>query len=957
MTFLLFTGCKPSGNPERSLLSAKKLSKSLNLYLPDDLQAVLWAESPMFFNPTNMDVDSKGRIWITEAVNYRNFNNDSTKFLHHSGGDRVMILEDTNGDGVADTSKVFVEDSSLVSPLGIAVIGNKVIVSCSPNLIVYTDDDGDDKPDRKEILLTGFGGKDHDHSLHAVVAGADGNLYFITGNAGPHIVTDKTGWTLRSGSLYTGGTPYNLQNQGNMKSDDGKVWVGGLALSMRPDGSGLRVLGHNFRNSYELTSDSYGDLWQNDNDDELAACRTAWLMEGGNAGYFSTDGTRAWQADQRPDQDIFTAHWHQEDPGVMPIGDRSGAGAPTGIVVNEGDGLGNDYRGVLLSADAGRNIVFGYLPERDRSGFKPAQRTNLVSSLSGDTSLYVWNDSVSNSKNERWFRPSDVAIGTDGAIYVADWYDPVVGGHQMQDPKGYGRIYRISPKNKTLHTPKIDLSTVQGQVDALKSPAINVRHLGFAKLKEQGEHVLHAVSALLKDENPYVRARAIWLLPQLGAGGIAATEQLLRSTDEHVRLVAFRALRASSPDILHYATQLQSDHSAMVRREVAIAVRDLPFEKTKPLLLELIRQFDGEDGWYLEAVSASLAGHEEDIYPQLKSKLTSGEPPALWNNKMSAFAWRLHPLAALPDLLARATDTGLDAKSRRSAITAIGFINNAKAAEDMLVLSSSKLTDVREQASYWLSFRHGNDWFSYLNWKKINFNTAYEQRLATMKAKRLAVLDRQISLEARKGRLEDMARDSIGGQLLIGLAAENKFPKELVPFMETSIFNNPDITVRMQAGDYFRQPGGTTQYSVTGIAAMAGDDKKGLAVFTSYCASCHKIGQTGNNTGPELTSIGKKFDKAALLDAIINPSGAIMAGYEPWLVNTRDGGSFYGFLVSENKQTIIIKDVTGKLSTIPIDKISSRQKQDKSMMPEPGLRGLTGQQLADVVSYLQHGSR
>ena len=47
--------------------------------LPDDLEATLWAESPMLHNPTNMDVDSKGRIWITEAVNYRNYNNDSTR--------------------------------------------------------------------------------------------------------------------------------------------------------------------------------------------------------------------------------------------------------------------------------------------------------------------------------------------------------------------------------------------------------------------------------------------------------------------------------------------------------------------------------------------------------------------------------------------------------------------------------------------------------------------------------------------------------------------------------------------------------------------------------------------------------------------------------------------------------------------------------------------------------------
>src|SRR5688572_27938442 len=282
LTFFLLAGCKP-----------KAIDNPL-LYLPEDLEATLWAESPMFFNPTDIDIDSKGRRWVTEAVNYRNYINDSTRALQHSKGDRVVILEDTNNDGKADVSKVFVEDKDLVSPLGIAVIGNQVIVSCSPNLIVYTDADSDDKPEKKEIILTGFGGLDHDHSLHAIVGGPDGRWYFSTGNAGPHVVTDKSGWTLRSGSIYTGGSPYNKENHGNRKSDDGKIWVGGLALQIKADGKGLKVMGHNFRNAYELAVDSRGDMWQNDNDDQVVTCRTTWLMEGGNAGYFSTDGTRYW---------------------------------------------------------------------------------------------------------------------------------------------------------------------------------------------------------------------------------------------------------------------------------------------------------------------------------------------------------------------------------------------------------------------------------------------------------------------------------------------------------------------------------------------------------------------------------------------------------------------------------------------------------------------------------------
>ncbi|MEJ7677732.1 MAG: PVC-type heme-binding CxxCH protein [Segetibacter sp.] len=876
----------------------------------------------------------------------------STKFLHHPKGDRVMILEDRNHDGKADTSIVFVEDKDLISPVGIAVIGNKVMVSCSPNMIMYTDENGDDKPDKKEIFLTGFGGKDHDHSLHAVFAGPDGNWYFNVGNAGPHIVKDKVGWTLRSGSIYEGGSPYNTKNEGNLKSDDGKVWVGGLTLRIKPDGTGLKVMGHNFRNSYEAIPDSYGNLWQNDNDDQVVTCRTTWLMEGGNAGYFSSDGTRYWQADQRPGQDIFAAHWHQDDPGVMPAGDRSGAGAPTGIVLNESDALGKEYMGMLLSADAGRNVIFGYHPHVKQSGYDLGQRKNFITSLPGDNAGYVWNDSAQNNNKEKWFRPSDVTIGTDGAIYIADWYDPVVGGHQMQDKKGYGRIYRIAPKNKKLTTPQINLNTIEGQVQAFKSPAINVRNAGFEKLKQQGEAAVETLKALLANSNPYIKARAIWLLARLGEKGRAEAEKLLSDTDQLFRATAYRALRQTVPDILPYAAKMVTDTSAFVRREVAISLRDIPYEKTKNILLELIKRYDGKDRWYLETLGADLKGHESEIYPDILQIFAHGKPSTQWNSQMASLAWRLHPPKAIDDLAMRATDASLSVTDRQLALTALAFINTKTAANSMVTLSKAKMPDVAEQAAYWLSFRQSNDWYSLLDWSKISLNTAYERKLAQMKVKKQIVLDEHQSINERKWRAQEMAADPVGGQLLIGLAAENKLPKQVLPFIEETIFKNPDVAIRVQASKYFKRPGVGKTYSIQDISKLTADVARGKKVFASHCSNCHKVGEEGNSIGPDLTTIGKKFDKTSLLDAIINPSAAIVFGYEAWLVNTKDGASVYGFLLSQNKQAVVIKDIAGQKHIIPLQKIVSKQKQDKSLMPDPVANGLTEQNLADISAFL-----
>jgi putative membrane-bound dehydrogenase-like protein len=857
--------------------------------VPDGLEVTIWATSPMLFNPTNIDIDRDGRIWVAEGVRYR------SHYARQPEGDRIIVLQDKDGDGKADSTHTFVQEPALIAPLGVSVIDNKIVVAQPPDLIVYTDVDRnlrfDPAVDKREVLLTGFSGINHDHSLHSVTVGPDGKWVFNAGNTGG-MFTDKSGKTFRIYGSYRPKAvgpfpfPHDPALYAGKPSDDGHVYVGGFTVRMNPDGTNAEIIGHNYRNSYEQSMTSLGDIFQNDNDDP-PACRVSWVMEYANFGFSSNDGQRTWQADRRPGQTVPVAEWRQDDPGMTPVGDVYGGGSPTGNVFYENGALGASWEGTFLAAEAGRNEIFSYQPARQGAGFALDRKIFMTSNVKQQYagSDFIGGNSTAKGAIETLFRPSDIAVGPDGALYVSDWIDARVGGHQDLDETVSGAIYRIAPKGFASKAPAFDPATIDGLITALRSPAVNVRAIGFEGLKARGASAVDAVAALLKDPSPYMRGRAIYLLYQMGPEGRQRAGTPESQADPALKIAAYRAMRRANLDILPVAARLARDADAGVRRDVALSLRDLPADKTLDVLVDIAKGYDGQDRSYLEALGTGADGKEPALYDRLKRELGVPADPLAWSGAFARIAWRLHVPAAVADLRTRAESEKLSMADRSLALDTIAFTKDRAASTAMIALANPK-SAMKEPATFWLLNRMSNDWSEY----------------------------------------------------------------DLRPALKTAGIYDPETIALREIVTPAAAPD-LAEIPIDQVVALTGDAARGKTT-AARCVMCHAIGGTGADFGPALDGWGRGKSAEIVARAIVRPSAEVALGYDGTEIKTKDGLTIQGILLKTD-DPLMMRSMGGVTQIIPADRVATRRRMSESLMMSGAQLGLTAQDVADLVAFLR----
>lgn len=972
------------------------------LQVADDLQATLFAGEPMLLSPSNIDIDHLGRVWICEVVNYR-------KHLgKRSEGDRILILEDTDGDAQADEQTVFYQGRDIDSAHGVCVLGTtngqgqRAIVSAGENVLVFTDLDGDDRADTKEVLFTGISGSQHDHGIHEFMFGPDGKLYFNFGNVAKQI-KDKHGKPI-------------VDLSGNTVSVGRQPYQEGMVFRCNLDGSQFETLGWNFRNNWMLTVDSYGTIWQSDNDDDgNRGVRINYVMEFGNYGYKDELTGANWrEARTGMAENIPLRHWHLNDPGVVPNMLQTGGGSPTGITVYEGDALPSRFHGQLLHCEPGANVTRAYLIENDGAGYK-ATIANILE-----------------ANQDKWFRPSDVKISPDGSLIVADWYDPGVGGHAMGD-LDRGRLYRVTAKGKQKRyvMPQFDFATASGAVNALKNPSFSVRHVAWTALHNMGADAEEALVTMLNSDQAIYQARALWLLGKIPGKGGKYIGLAIAHTNPNIRIVGIRLSRQLA-DIneIDVVKTLVGDPSAQVRRECLLALCNNNSSEVSSLWAELASQHDGRDRWYLEALGISARGRWTQMLDAWLKKAgpkpgqTEAGRDILWRSRADVTPNMLSNIIVHSDGPAkeiaryfRAFDF-LTSSNKAVALASIVRQSDVANADELFAATESLLRlpaeIVRNQDKLWtvalatvdaqthheqllalvehlgikdrngrlvkIALQHSKDG---LGVRAVRHVLAHEPELLQdqlntddmehvkkvcslighsghkMAAKLLQdVKDSDRDIETRRYAVRCLAKTREGAIHLVDEADEDRLAPELRDVVGFALSLAPWTDTRRAAAKLFPLPEAKDAAELPplkDLVASEGDVARGKEVFnsTGTCSKCHVVYDRGISVGPDLSEIGTKLSREAMFESILYPSAGISHNYETYTLALEDGNIVSGVLTNETDDHITICTVDGIARLFQRQSIDQIKKQPVSLMPADLQKTMSKQDLVDVVHYMQ----
>jgi putative membrane-bound dehydrogenase-like protein len=920
-----------------------------------------WAGEPMLTQPMAFCWDNRGRLWIAENRDYES----RVQGFSRAGDSRILILEDTDRDGVADSRKVFLE--GIPFPTAIAVGFDGLFLGAPPNLLFVPDRDGDDKADLPdiEVRLTGWGILDRHETINSLHWGPDGWLYGLQGFATPSKIRKPDG----KERIYKANDPFPE----DLLAGDG-VEINGGVWRYHPTKEVFEVVAHGFSNPWGIDYDARGQLL-------ISACVIPHLWHVVPGGVYQRQGGQHFNPYVYDDIKTIADHRHRSAHG--------------GARVYQSDAFPESQRGRIFMANIHEHAVLSDVLERAGSGFRARH---------GDDFLMA--------NNAQWIGFS-VEIGPDGALYVLDWHDADICGQDVLH-RETGRIYRITPTQsraqswegryadlgKMTDDQLVGLQTSASDWHARRARVILQSRAAKNALKPDTHQKLRDVFGVTTAAD--VRLRVMWALHVTRGWTPDALTELLAHPDEYVRAWAIQLLcEDGSPPaaaLNRFALMARDDRSPTVRLYLASALQRI-----------------GHDHRW--SIASALMSHAEDADdPNLPKMTWLGVEPLVSGNPAAALE---HASRSRIPLLARfIARRSVDANALEPLVAALekappaeaslleGMRDGLEGRVDLTPPAAWKGVSLRlrrsspplAQLAQEIADRFGDTDAARTHLTVVRSRTAaVEQRqrsLRILTAQRrpqlVAVLpalldDPALRVDAiraiaavddealgkllieryptfnavqKSEAMQTLSTRPRYGRLLTEALAKNAVPKTDVPVhvaRQLSRTVGPRFVdvwgpIERSAADeksYVRYRG-----LLNDTALGRANLENGRAVFQRTCAACHRMFGDGGTIGPDLTGSNRTNLNYLLLN-VLEPNAEVPDAYKLIVVTTRDGRTYSGNLVTETDRQITLRIVGRDNATINKADIQSREATATSMMP-PGLfDALADKEVVDLVGFLQ----
>lgn len=955
-------------------LTAEVAARTMTL--PPGFHVTPFASEPAVHQPIAFTIDERGRLWVLENYAYPNWS--------PYGHDRILILEDTDGDGRHDTSKVFYDQINFGS--GIAVGHGGVWVGTPPYLLFIPDRNRDDLPDGPpQVMLDGWGAQDTHETLNSLIWGPDGWLY---GNQGVF-------------------THSNVGKPG--ARDNERTLLNACIWRYHPTKKIFEVFAEGMSNQWGLDFNDLGDSF-------VTACVIPHLFHVIQGGYYQRQSGPHFNPYVYGEIKTIADHLHY-DRGVDWSKSRFGAGgteaaggghAHAGTLIYLGDNFPDEYRGALFTHN-----VLGSRINHDK----------LTPSGSG----YIGSHAPDFMRaNDFWFRGLRLEIGPDGSIFNSDWYDARACHQQQPQDRTNGRIYKIS--YGTPAPVKVDLAKLSSAElvrNQLHKNEWFVRRSRII-LQERGpDPAVHAALLAIIRDNPDVtrKLRALWTLHATrGLTGTIALE-FLKSSEAYVRGWTIQLMcedKTPSPTLISaFGAMAKSEASPVVRRFLASAAQRIPVAARWEVVEALLGH--GEDAsdanlpllyWYaaepLVAADSARAAKLAAATPltALRSFFTrraaaladeqnagkSGESAA---GGLETFAEALST-ASDPDYQRELLASMLTATEGRSklapppswakAYAAIGMSANAD------LISQSDILAVRfgDSSISWKKSSVARDSFAPLAVRQAalrlmnetqNFQLAptYQSVLAEPGLRLLALRGlsaydapttpeaifkfySSFTAEEKRAALSLLAARPAYAHTLLEAVKAGTVPRgDLDASLARQIRFHKDADLDRLLAEVWGVSHETAQSAtdeiqvwkkeLTPARLAAADLKRGRQIFNNTCALCHQLYTDGRSVGPELTG-SNRADLDYLLRNIVDPNADIGRDYQLVTIETKDGRMNAGIIQRETPSAITLVNQAESV-TVARDQIKTLQRLDVSLMPPGLLSSLSEPDAADLIAYLQ----